>query len=126
MIQLIRYIRGIEIVYCWVYLDVVCDKKNIGSIKIKLEKQKSTFWKSYFGRFNSIYGKKNALFYDVKFGLDKAFVFCFEMAITTRNLSASYFARRIGVASCSTRMFMYKLLDAMKSSENFPMINPLR
>jgi hypothetical protein len=57
----------------------------------------------------------------VKFGLDKAFIICFEMATTTRSLSASYMAKRVGVTPYTARMFMYKVRDAMKSSGNFPM-----
>ena len=65
----------------------------------------------------------NTLFHKVKFGLDKAFIICFEMATTTRSLSASYLAKRVGVTPYTARMFMYKVRDAMKSNENFPMMN---
>ena len=63
----------------------------------------------------------NTLFHKVKFGLDKAFIICFEMATTTRSLSASYLAKRIGVTPYTARMFMYKVREAMKSSETQPM-----
>jgi len=65
----------------------------------------------------------NTLFHKVKFGLDKAFIICFEMATTTRSLSASYLAKRVGVTPYTARMFMYKVREAMKSSENHPMDN---
>jgi hypothetical protein len=65
----------------------------------------------------------NTLFHKVKFGLDKAFIICFEMSTTTRSLSASYLAKRVGVTPYTARMFMYKVREAMKSSEHFPMKN---
>jgi len=65
----------------------------------------------------------NTLFYIVKFGLDKAFVICFEMSITTRSLSASCLAKLIGVTPYTARMFIYKIRDGMKSSERFLMKN---
>ena len=65
----------------------------------------------------------NTLFHKVKFGLDKAFIICFEMSTTTRSLSASYLAKRIGVTPYTARMFMYKIRDGMKSSERFLMKN---
>lgn len=58
----------------------------------------------------------NTLFHKVKFGLDKAFVICFEMTTTTRSLSASHFAERLGVTPYTARMFMYKVRAAMKSN----------
>lgn len=63
----------------------------------------------------------NTLFHKVKFGLDKAFIICFEMTTTTRSLSESYLAKRVGVTPYTARMFMYKVRDAMKSSGKFPM-----
>ena len=65
----------------------------------------------------------NTLFHKVKFGLDKAFIICFEMATTTRSLSASYLAKRLGITPYTARMFMYKVRNSMKSSENFLMVN---
>lgn len=65
----------------------------------------------------------NTLFHKVKFGLDKAFIICFEMATSTRSLSASYLAKRLGITPYTARMFMYKVREGMKSSENFPMVN---
>lgn len=65
----------------------------------------------------------NTLFHKVKFGLDKAFIICFEMTTTTRSLSASYLAKRVGTTPYTARMFMYKVREAMKSSENYPMNN---
>lgn len=63
----------------------------------------------------------NTLFHKVKFGLRKAFFICFEMATTTKSLSASYVAVRFGVTEKTARLFMHKVREAMKSSENHPM-----
>jgi len=65
----------------------------------------------------------NTLFHKVKFGLDKAFIICLEMATTTRSLPASYLAKRLGITPYTARMFMYKVRNSMKSSENFLMVN---
>ncbi|MDY0078323.1 MAG: IS1595 family transposase [Bacteroidales bacterium] len=63
----------------------------------------------------------NTLFHKVKFGLRKAFFICFEMATTTKSLSASYVAARFGVTEKTARLFMHKVRHSMKSSENYPM-----
>jgi len=63
----------------------------------------------------------NTLFHKVKFGLRKAFFICFEMSTTTKSLSASYMGVRFGVTSKTARLFMHKVREAMKSSENYPM-----
>jgi transposase-like protein len=63
----------------------------------------------------------NTLFHKVKFGLKKAFFICFEMATTTKSLSASQTAVRFGVQEKTARMFMQKVREAMKSSEDFLM-----
>nr|MDA3928506.1 IS1595 family transposase [Prolixibacteraceae bacterium] len=63
----------------------------------------------------------NTLFHKVKFGLRKSFFICFEMATTTKSLSASYVAVRFGVTEKTGRLFMHKVREAMKSSENQPM-----
>lgn len=63
----------------------------------------------------------HTLFHKVKFGLDKAFIICFEMATTTKGLSAKYFADRLGITAYTARMFSYKVREAMKSSGNMPM-----
>ena len=65
----------------------------------------------------------NTFFHKVKFGLDKAFIICYEMANTPSSLAASYFAKRLGVTPYTARMFMYRVRDAMKSNENFSMMN---
>ncbi len=62
----------------------------------------------------------NTLFHKVKFGLRKAFFMCFEMSTTTKSLSASYIAERFGVTEKTARIFMHKVLEAMKSSGNHP------
>lgn len=62
----------------------------------------------------------NTLFHKVKFGLRKAFFICFEMSTTTKGLSASYMAVRYGIAENTARLFMHKVRQAMKSSENNP------
>jgi len=43
------------------------------------------------------------------------------MASTTKSLSASQMGVRYGVRESTARMFMHKVREAMKSSENFPM-----
>ena len=63
----------------------------------------------------------NTLFHKVKFGLRKAFFICFEMATTTKSLSARYMAVRYTVTERTARLFMHKVREAMKSSENNPM-----
>lgn len=63
----------------------------------------------------------NTLFHKVKFGLRKAFFICFEMSTTTKSLSASYMAVRYSVTERTARLFMHKVREAMKSSENNPM-----
>lgn len=63
----------------------------------------------------------NTLFHKVKFGIRKAFFICFEMATSTKSLSASYVAVRFGVTEKTARFFMHKVREAMKSSENHPM-----
>lgn len=63
----------------------------------------------------------NTLFHKVKFGLRKAFCICFEMSTSTKSLSASYMAVRYGVTETTARLFMHKVREAMKPSENHPM-----
>ena len=63
----------------------------------------------------------NTLFHKVKFGVRKAFYICFEMATTTKSLSARYMSGRIGVTEKTARLFMHKVREAMKSSGNHPM-----
>lgn len=63
----------------------------------------------------------NTLFHKVKFGVRKAFFICFEMATTTKSLSASYMAVRYGVTEKTARLFMHKVREAMASSQNHPM-----
>jgi transposase-like protein len=57
----------------------------------------------------------------VKFGLRKAFFLCFELATSTKGLSASYVADRYGVTEKTARLFMHKIRESMSSSENYPM-----
>lgn len=61
------------------------------------------------------------LFHKVKFGVRKAFFICFEMATSTKSLSASYMAVRYGVTEKTARLFMLKVREAMASSGNDPM-----
>ncbi len=63
----------------------------------------------------------NTLFHKVKFGLRKAFFICFEMATSTKSLSASYVGTRYGVTEKIARLFMLKVREAMESSGNNPM-----
>ena len=62
----------------------------------------------------------NTLFHKVKFGLRKAFFICFEMSTTTKSLSARYMGVRFSVTEKIARLFMHKVREAMKSSENHP------
>lgn len=63
----------------------------------------------------------NTLFHKVKFGLRKAFFICFEMSTSTKSLSASYVSVRFTITEKTARLFMHKVREAMKSSENHPM-----
>lgn len=63
----------------------------------------------------------NTLFHKVKFGLRKSFFICFEMATTTKSLSALQMSVRYGVQENTARLFMHKVREAMKSSGNNPM-----
>ncbi len=63
----------------------------------------------------------NTLFHKVKFGVRKAFLICFEMATSTKGLSASYMGVRYGVTEKTARLFMLKVREAMSSSGNSPM-----
>ena len=62
----------------------------------------------------------NTLFHKVKFGLRKAFFICFEMATTTKSLSALQMSVRYGVQERTARLFMHKIREAMKSSTKHP------
>lgn len=63
----------------------------------------------------------NTLFHKVKFGIRKAFFICFEMATTTKSLSASQVGKRFDVTEKTARLFMHKVREAMNSSGNYPM-----
>jgi len=63
----------------------------------------------------------HTLFHKLKFGLRKAFFICFEMATSTKSLSANYMAVRYSVTPRTARLFMHKVREAMKSSEDNPM-----
>lgn len=63
----------------------------------------------------------NTLFHKVRFGVRKAFFICFEMATSTKGLSASYMGLRYGVTEKTARLFMLKVREAMESSGNHPM-----
>ncbi len=43
------------------------------------------------------------------------------MSTTTKSLSASYMGVRFGVTEKTARLFMHKVREAMKSSEDYPM-----
>lgn len=62
----------------------------------------------------------DTLFHKVKFPLRTAFFICFEMATSTKSLSASQMGARFGVTEKTARLFMHKVREAMKSSENNP------
>lgn len=63
----------------------------------------------------------NTLFHKVKFGIRKAFFICFEMATTTKSLSAKYVGVRFSITDKTARLFMHKIREAMRSSETHPM-----
>lgn len=58
------------------------------------------------------------LFHKVRFGIRKAFFICFEMSTSTKSLSASYLGLRYGTSETTARLFMHKVREGMKSSEN--------
>ena len=53
--------------------------------------------------------RSNTLFHKVKFGVRKSFFICFEMATSTKSLSASYMGVRYGVTEKTARLFMLKV-----------------
>ena len=63
----------------------------------------------------------NTLFHKVKFGVRKAFFITFEMATSTKSLSASYMGVRYGITEKTARLWMHKVREAMESSGNNPM-----
>lgn len=63
----------------------------------------------------------NTLFHKVKFGVRKAFFITFEMATSTKSLSASYMGVRYGVTQKTARLWMHKVREAMESSQDYPM-----
>jgi len=60
----------------------------------------------------------DTLFLKSKFGLLKAFYICFEIATTTKSLSDLQVTERYTVRPQTARMFMYKVREAIKSSES--------
>lgn len=63
----------------------------------------------------------STLFHKMKFGMRKAFFICFEMATTTKSLSALQTSVRFGIRENTARLFMHKVREAMKSSELYPL-----
>ncbi|MEW7281155.1 IS1595 family transposase [Aquimarina sp. 2201CG1-2-11] len=63
----------------------------------------------------------NTIFHRVRFGVRTAFFICFEMATTTKSLSASQMGIRYGITEKTARLFMLKVREAMNSSKNHPM-----
>lgn len=61
------------------------------------------------------------LFHKVKFGLRKAFGIIFEMSATTKGISANQISKRYEIRYVTAWLFMQKVREAMKSSENYPM-----
>lgn len=92
---------------------------------VKCEHTKSQIRKDYSRTCNlcshTESSTANTLFHKVKFGVRKAFFICFEMATTTKSLSASYVSVRYGVTPRTARLFMHKVREAMKSSGEHPM-----
>lgn len=63
----------------------------------------------------------NTIFHRVRFGIRTAFFICFEMATSTKSLSARQMGVRYGITEKTARLFMLKIREAMSSSENYPM-----
>jgi len=63
----------------------------------------------------------NTIFHRVRFGVRTSFFICFEMATSTKSLSASQMGVRYGITEKTARLFMLKIREAMSSSENNPM-----
>lgn len=63
----------------------------------------------------------NTIFHRVRFGVRIAFFICFEMAATTKSLSATQMGIRYGITEKTARLFMLKIREAMSSDENYPM-----
>jgi len=63
----------------------------------------------------------NTIFHRVRFGVRTAFFICFEMATSTKSLSATQMGVRYGVTEKTARLFMHKVREAMTSSKNNPM-----
>jgi len=63
----------------------------------------------------------NTIFHRVRFGVRTAFFICFEMATTTKSLSATQMGVRYGITEKTARLFMLKVRESMASSENHPM-----
>lgn len=63
----------------------------------------------------------NTVSHRVRFGVRKAFFICFEMATTTKSLSATQMGVRYGTTEKAARLFMLKVRGAMASNENNPM-----
>lgn len=108
---------------CKEYLAFLKNKSSYGCLKCN---HTACQEKKDFARQCNICGHKesataNTLFHKVKFGVRKAFFICFEMATTTKSLSASYMGVRYGVTEKTARMFMLKVREAMSSSGNNPM-----
>ena len=55
----------------------------------------------------------NTLFHNVKFDIRKAFFICFEMATSTKSLSATYLGIGYGVTEKTARLFMPKVREAI-------------
>ncbi|SFU56440.1 hypothetical protein SAMN05216480_107144 [Pustulibacterium marinum] len=63
----------------------------------------------------------NTIFHRVRFGVRTAFFICFEMATTSKSLSATQMGVRYGITEKTAHLFMLKVREAMGSSGNHPM-----
>ena len=63
----------------------------------------------------------NTLFHKVKFSLRKAFLIIFEMSTTTKGCSSPVLARKYGINQKTAGLFMFKVRNAMASSEQYPL-----
>ncbi len=57
------------------------------------------------------------MFHKVNFEIRKAFIIVYEMSCTSKSISASYMAKKVGDSSSSAWIFMQKVSIDLKSRE---------
>ena len=107
---------------CKEYLSEMKWKADYGCLKCSHKKSqvRKNFSRTCNKCSHTESASSNTLFHKVKFGLRKAFFIAFEMATTTKSLSASQMGVRYGITDKTARLFMHKIREAMKSSGNNP------